>query len=136
MTAVEKEARGKSPEERVALRQELAKPLFDDLEIWLHAQLPKISGKSPLAQAIRYALGRMPKARSYLDHGCLEADNNTAERAVIQTALRPSALWREAISTHMPSRSRLEAPIIIPNLQSRDRCQRANGTSGTAREDL
>lgn len=24
----------------------------------------------------------------------------------------------------------------VPNLQSRDRCQRANGTSGTAREDL
>jgi transposase len=85
--AVEKEARGKSPEERVALRQELAKPLFDDLEAWLHAQLPKISGKSPLAQAIRYALGRMPKARSYLDHGCLEADNNTAERAVKPVAI-------------------------------------------------
>ncbi len=84
---VEKEARGRQPEERVALRQELAKPLFDDLEAWLHAQLPKISGKSPLAQAIRYALGRMPKARPYLDHGCLEADNNTAERAVKPVAI-------------------------------------------------
>jgi len=85
--AVEKEARGKSPVERVALRQALAKPVFDDLEVWLHAQLPKISGKSPLAQAIRYALGRMPKARQYLDHGCLEADNNTAERAVKPVAI-------------------------------------------------
>ena len=62
-------------------------PVFDDLEVWLHAQLPKISGKSPLAQAIRYALGRMPKARQYLDHGCLEADNNTAERAVKPVAI-------------------------------------------------
>ena len=85
--AVEKGARGKTPEERVALRQALAKPVFDDLEIWLHAQLPKISGKSPLAQAIRYALGRMPKARGYLDHGFLEADNNTAERAVKPVAI-------------------------------------------------
>ncbi len=85
--ALEKEARGKSPVERVALRQALAKPVFDDLEVWLHAQLPKISGKSPLAQAIRYALGRMPKARQYLDHGCLEADNNTAERAVKPVAI-------------------------------------------------
>ncbi len=42
------------------------KPIFDDLEARLHAQLPKISGKSPLAEAIRYALGRIPKARSYL----------------------------------------------------------------------
>ena len=50
-------------------------------------QLPKISGKSPLAQAIRYALGRLPKARGYLDHGFLEADNNTAERAVKPVAI-------------------------------------------------
>ncbi len=80
--AVEKEVRGKSPDERVALRQTKAKSVFDDLEAWLHAQLPKISGKSPLAQAIRYALGRMPKARGYLDHGHLELDNNAAERAM------------------------------------------------------
>ncbi len=80
--AVEKEARGKPSEERVAIRQEKAKPIFDELETWLHAQLPNISGKSPLAQAIRYALGRLPKARGYLNHGFLEADNNIAERAI------------------------------------------------------
>ena len=57
---VEKQARGQSPEARAALRQENAKPIFDDLEEWLRDQLPKISGKSPLAKAIRYALGRMP----------------------------------------------------------------------------
>ena len=85
--AVEKEARGKSADERVAVRQARAKPIFDDLEAWLHAQLPKISGKSPLAQAIRYALGRMPKARPYLGNGHLELDNNTAERAVKPVAI-------------------------------------------------
>ncbi len=85
--AVEKEARGKSPQERVALRQDKAKPVFDDLEQWLHDQLPSISSKSPLAKAIRYALGRLPKARAYLDHGCLELDNNAAERAVKPVAI-------------------------------------------------
>ena len=85
--AVEKEARGKSPEARVALRQARAKPIFDDLEAWLHAQLPKISSKSPLAQAIRYAIGRMLKARPYLQNGHLELDNNTAERAVKPVAI-------------------------------------------------
>ena len=85
--AVEKEARGKAPDERVALRQARAKPIFDDLEEWLHAQLPKISGKAPLAQAIRYALSRMPKARPYLKNGHLELDNNTAERAVKPVAI-------------------------------------------------
>ncbi|MCP4070162.1 MAG: IS66 family transposase, partial [Hyphomicrobiales bacterium] len=59
----------------------------DDLESWLHAQLPKISGQSPLARAIRYALTRMPKTRPYLDNGFLELDNNTCERAVKPVAL-------------------------------------------------
>ena len=88
--AVEKKARGKSPEERVALRQEKAKPVFDELEVWLLAQLPKISGKTKLAAAIRYALNRMPKARAYLSNGRLELDNNICERSI-----RPIALGRK-----------------------------------------
>ena len=88
--AVEKEARYKSAEERVALRQARAKPVFDDLEAWLSLQLPKISGKSNLAAAIRYALGRMPKARAYLDDGKLELDNNICERSI-----RPVTLGRK-----------------------------------------
>ena len=88
--AVEDKARGKSPEERVALRQEKAKPVFDDLEAWLHAQLPKLSGKSKLAEIIRYALNRMPKARGYLSNGQLELDNNICENKI-----RPIALGRK-----------------------------------------
>ncbi|MCL4169184.1 UNVERIFIED_CONTAM: hypothetical protein GTU68_061301 [Idotea baltica] len=84
---IEKAARGKSPDERVALRQKDAKPVFDDLENWLAAQLHRISGKSDLAVAIRYALGRMPKMRTYLDHGYLELDNNSAERSMRCVAL-------------------------------------------------
>ena len=45
---------------------------LDDLEDWLGAQLPKISGKSELAKATRCALSRLPKLRPYLDHGFLE----------------------------------------------------------------
>jgi hypothetical protein len=88
--AVEKDGRGRSPDDRVRLRQARAKPILDDLETWLQAQLPRISGKSELAKAIRYALARMSKLRPYLDHGCLEADNNGAERA-----LKPVALGRK-----------------------------------------
>ena len=85
--AIDKEISGMAPEERAAIRQARAKPLFDALEDWLHAPLPKISGKSPRAQAIRYALGRMPKARPYLSNGHLEMDNNTAERVVKPVAI-------------------------------------------------
>ncbi len=85
--AVEKQARGCSPEDRVALRQTNAKPVFDDLEEWLHKQLPKLPRKSPLADAIRHALDRLPKARPYLDNGFLEIDNNSVERAVKPVAI-------------------------------------------------
>jgi transposase len=88
--AVEKDARGLTPEERVRLRHDRARPILDDLEAWLQAQLPKISGKSELAKAIRYALTRMRKLRPYLDHGFLELDNNSAERS-----MKPVAIGRK-----------------------------------------
>ena len=82
--AIEKEGCGRSTAERVAICQKKAKPVFDDLETWLHAQLSKISGKSPLAKAIRYALTRMPKTRPYLDNGFLELDTDVVEQPYSQ----------------------------------------------------
>jgi hypothetical protein len=84
---IEKEARGSPPDYRVEIWQAKAKPIFDDLEAWLHARLPSISGKSPLAAAIRYALTRMARMRPYLDHGILELDTDTAERAMRAVAI-------------------------------------------------
>ncbi len=85
--AVEKEARGSPPERRVDLRQAKAVPVFDELEAWLAQQLIRISGKSPLAVAIRYGLARMERRRPYLAHGILELDNNAAERGMRAIAL-------------------------------------------------
>ena len=85
--AVEKEARGSPSDRRVEIRQANAVSIFDELESWLHDQLPTISGKSLLAMAIRYALTRMKRLRPYLDHGFLELDNNTAERAMRSIAI-------------------------------------------------
>ena len=86
--AIEKEARGSPPDQRVVIRQAKARPVLYDLENWLEAQLPSISGKSPLAGAIRYALKRLVRLKPYLDHGQLEIDNNAAERAIRGIALR------------------------------------------------
>lgn len=85
--AIEKQARGRPPDERVRLRQVKAGPILDDLDIWLLAQLTRISGKTPLAQAIRYAITRIKRLRPYLDHGFLELDNNTAERGMRAIAI-------------------------------------------------
>jgi len=85
--AVEKEARRSSPDRRTELRRAHAAPVFDDLERWLAMQLTTISGKSPLAAAIRYTLNRMDRLRPYLDHGILELDNNAVERGMPAIAL-------------------------------------------------
>jgi len=79
---VEKGGRGSPPDERPVARQTKAKPIFDDLESWLHALRPKISGKTPLASAIHYALTRMKRLWPYLENGFLDPDNNTAERSM------------------------------------------------------
>jgi transposase len=48
----------------------------------MRQQLPKIPAKTKLAEAIRYALGRMPNARAYLENGQPEPDNNICERSI------------------------------------------------------
>jgi hypothetical protein len=80
--AVETEIRGQPPDTRAAVRQAKARPVFDDLITWLQSELPKISGKSDLAKAIRYALTRLPRLEVYLSNGHLEIDNNAAERGM------------------------------------------------------
>ena len=85
--AVEKEARGSPAERRVELREAGAAPVFDDLETWLAQQLVRVSGKSPLAAAIRYAPARMGPMRPCLAHGILELDNDIAERGTRAIAL-------------------------------------------------
>tara|TARA_B100002003_G_scaffold244784_1_gene271432 strand:+ start:1084 stop:1383 length:300 start_codon:yes stop_codon:yes gene_type:complete len=65
----------------------LSKPILDDLEAWLAAQLPRIPGKSEVAKAIRYALTRIKKLHPYLDHGILEIDSNSARRTMKPVAI-------------------------------------------------
>jgi transposase len=85
--AIETEIRGRGPEERCALRQARAGPLLDELHAWLLATLAKLSKKSELAAAIRYALSRWSALLCYRDDGRVEIDNNAAERALRTVAL-------------------------------------------------
>jgi transposase len=71
-----------------AARQERSKPLVDALHAWLTAQLERVSGKSDLAEAIRYALRHWQGLVLFLEDGRLELDTNTVERAIRPIALR------------------------------------------------
>lgn len=84
---IEKDIQGQSPEVRSAQRQARAGPLLDALKAWFHEILSKLSAKSELAGAIRYATSRWPALIRYRDDGTLEIDNNAAERALRAVAL-------------------------------------------------
>jgi transposase len=80
--AIEKEIRGRSPEERRLARQQKSRPLADAFEAWLRAKLALISQKIKLAAAIRYALSRWQGLTRFIDDGRIELDNNTVERSI------------------------------------------------------
>jgi len=92
--AIEKEIRGRSAEERRAVRQNRTRPLLADLEPWLREKLALISQKTKLAEAIRYALSRWEGLTRFLDDGRIEIDSNTVERSIRPIALnRKNALF-------------------------------------------
>ena len=80
--AVERDVRGRLPDERRHARQARAGPLLDAFRQWLDATGPKLSRRSDLAVAIRYALTRWTALTRYADDGRLEIDNNAAERSL------------------------------------------------------
>ena len=85
--AVEENIRGKPPDERARIRQVETRPRLDALVLFLTITLQRVSGKSSLGQAIRYALTRLPRLEPIFEDGRLEIDNNTAERAMRGIAL-------------------------------------------------
>lgn len=91
---VEKTVLGQSPDARVAARQEASAAIVTDLfDLWQQT-LPRISGKSKLAEAIRYAVSRRAIFERFLTDGRIELDSNIVERAIRpQTITRKNSLF-------------------------------------------
>jgi transposase len=87
---IERAIMGRPAAQRRLARQSAARPLIDDLASFFDTSLAKISGRSELAKAIRYARSRWTALTRYLDDGTLEISNNAAEGAI-----RPLALGRK-----------------------------------------
>ena len=85
--AIEKEIRGRPPDERQQVRMLRSRPLLQPLRDWFEVSLTKLSRKSDTTAAIRYALGLWPALTRYCADGRLEIDNNAAERALRVVAL-------------------------------------------------
>jgi hypothetical protein len=86
---IEKEIKGRSADDRGAVRTARAKPLFDGMRRWMEKALTQLAPKSETGDAIRYALALWDALARYLNDGRIEIDNMIAERA-----LRPVAIER------------------------------------------
>src|SRR4030088_177301 len=80
--AIEKEIRGRSPDERRRVRNARARPLVESMYLWLKASLATLSRKSDTAAASHPALSLWDAMVRYLDDGRIEIDNSAAERAL------------------------------------------------------
>ena len=81
---VEREAKvkGFTGEARRAMRQQKSLPVLTDIEAYLRREQLHVLPKSPIAEAIGYALGNWPALLRYCEDGDLEIDNNGAERSL------------------------------------------------------
>lgn len=77
-------------DERLALRQEHAKPILDHIRSWMEKHRYQVLPKEPIGEAFKYVLERWDKLCRYTDHGDVEIDNN-----LVENSIRPIALGRK-----------------------------------------
>jgi transposase len=84
---IERAINGRSADERRVVRQELSKPLVEELRLYISAQRARLSRGHDLAKAIDYILKPWAAFTLFLDDGRVCLSNNAAERALRGIAL-------------------------------------------------
>jgi transposase len=79
---IEDEIKSKSPDERLAVRQERSVPVLKRIEKYLREQKDGALPKSQYGQAIAYALNHWDALLRSTEDGRLEIDNNFSERTL------------------------------------------------------
>jgi transposase len=88
---IERGINGAPAEQRLAVRQQRARPLVTALETWMRTERARLSRHADTAKAMDYMLKRWPAFTRFLDDGRICLTNNAAERA-----LRGIAIGRKA----------------------------------------
>jgi len=81
------EASTKTHEARFAVRQARTRPLLEELFAFLKACMLKTLPKSPLAQALSYAIKQEVEVMRIMESGVYELDNNSIERQMKYIAI-------------------------------------------------
>ena len=84
---IERSINGKSLEERMVVRQNLSRPLVDDLRIYMREQAARLSRGHDLVKAFNYILKRWASFTLFLEDGRVCLSNNAAERGLRGIAL-------------------------------------------------
>ena len=91
---IEKDIRGLSSDARQAARQQRSKPNIEAFEVWLTANRARVSGKSPIGEALKYIVKYWDGLILFLEDGRIEMDSNAVERTIRPIALnRKNALF-------------------------------------------
>ncbi len=112
---IERELNGLSAADRYAARQELVRPLIEDLHSWLTEQRARMSKHNPVAKAINYMIdknGRWEAFTAFLDDGRICLTNNAAERSLRGVALGRKS-WLFAGSERGGQRAAFMYTLII-----------------------
>jgi transposase len=72
---------------RLRMRQDLSVPILNTFHDWLVAQQAQVLPKSPMAEAVGYALNNWTALKRYTEAGFLSIDNNVAEREMKRIAI-------------------------------------------------
>lgn len=78
-----------SEEEKLKVRQEKAKPIMDELKLWVERHLHKVPPKSATGKALMYFQNEYIYLTGYLEDGEVYIDNN-----FIENKIRPFAIGR------------------------------------------
>lgn len=89
---IENEAKLSSREDRLSARQARAKPLCQEMQVWLRLERQRVPDGSAIARAIDYSLNRWGALTRFLDDGNVPIDNNHCENL-----MRPWALGKELV---------------------------------------
>jgi transposase len=84
---IERSINGRSPQERLEVRQTLSRPLVEDLQVYMREQLARLSRGNDLAKAFNYVLKRWASFTLFLEDGRVCLSNNAAERGLRGIAL-------------------------------------------------
>ena len=84
---LERAAKDFSEEQRLQMRKDFSVPILERFRAWLQEQRPALLPKSPLGEAIGYALNNWAALARYAEAGFLAIDNNVAEREMKRIAI-------------------------------------------------